>query len=52
MIASRRQGSIYHLGGPAALVRDAVIGKLGPEKLMGRLDWLYNYTGASDEARR
>ena len=41
--ASRRQGRIYHLSGPAALARDHVLGWLGPEKLAARNDWLYGY---------
>ena len=40
-LASRRQGAIYHLAGPPALVRDAVIAGLGFERMMRRLDWLY-----------
>lgn len=39
---SRRQGKIYHLGGPAALVRDAAFRVLGSEKMLARYDWLYD----------
>lgn len=42
-IASRRQGAIYHFGGPAALARDLYMRHLGPPRLMERLDWLYGY---------
>lgn len=41
--ASRRQGSIYHFGGPFAMARDYVMGRFDREKLMGRLDWIYKY---------
>jgi salicylate hydroxylase len=40
-LASRRQGAIYHLTGPAALARDAVLNGMGFERMMRRLDWLY-----------
>lgn len=39
--ASRQQGHIYHLGGPAARVRDLAMALLGPKRLLARLDWLY-----------
>jgi salicylate hydroxylase len=39
---SRRQAAIYHLGGPAAFLRDAALRALGPEKMLARYDWLYN----------
>jgi salicylate hydroxylase len=39
---SRRQAMIYHLGGPAAFLRDRAIRALGPEKMLARYDWLYN----------
>ena len=38
----RRQATIYHLGGPAAFLRDAALRALGPEKMLARYDWLYN----------
>ena len=41
--ASRTQGHIYHLGGAAALVRDAALRILGPERLASRMDWLYGH---------
>ncbi len=43
VMASRRQGSIYHMGGPMALARDLVMGRLGPHRMMTQLDWLYDY---------
>jgi len=39
---SRRQATIYHLGGPAAFLRDAALRALGPEKMLVRYDWLYD----------
>ena len=43
VIASRRQGAIYHLGGPAALARDLTMRALGPNRMLARLDWLYGH---------
>lgn len=42
-IASRRQGSIYHMSGPLAFARDMVMRRMGREQLMSRLDWIYKY---------
>ncbi len=39
---SRRQAKIYHLAGPAALLRDMALRALGPQKMLARYDWLYN----------
>jgi len=41
--ASRRQGRIYGLTGPEALIRDLVMKGLGGEKVLGRYDWLYSW---------
>ncbi len=38
---SRRQAMIYHLGGPAAFLRDAAMQALGGETMLARYDWLY-----------
>ncbi len=46
---SRRQGTVYHLGPPASLLRDLVLSTLGPERLAARYDWLYD---APDAVRR
>jgi salicylate hydroxylase len=46
---SRRQATIYHLGGPAAFVRDAALRALGPEKMLARYDWLYNAHPANEK---
>ncbi len=39
--ASRKQGMIYHLSGPAALVRDVGMRALPPDMVSSRFDWLY-----------
>lgn len=38
---ARKQGSIYHLSGPAALARNLVMRYSSQERLLKRLDWLY-----------
>jgi salicylate hydroxylase len=38
---SRRQAKIYHLAGPAALLRDMALRTLGSQKMLARYDWLY-----------
>lgn len=39
--ASRRQGTIYHLRGPAAAARDAAIRLLGSRGMAAATDWIY-----------
>jgi salicylate hydroxylase len=41
--ASRRQGDIYHMREPAALARDIVMRLLGPQRMLARQDWIYDY---------
>lgn len=41
--ASRRQGRIYGLSGPEALVRNLGMMTLGGERLRSRYDWVYNW---------
>jgi len=41
--AARRQGQIYHLGGPLALARDLTIQALGPQRLLARQSWIYDW---------
>lgn len=41
--ASRRQGRIYGLSGPQALMRNLAMRALGGEKLLSRYDWLYTW---------
>jgi salicylate hydroxylase len=40
---SRRQGRIYGLTGPEALIRNMSMRLLGSEKLLSRQDWLYSW---------
>jgi salicylate hydroxylase len=40
---ARRNGQIYHLGGVAALLRDAVIRSLGAQRMLARQDWIYDW---------
>jgi salicylate hydroxylase len=42
-LASRRQGRIYGLTGPEALVRNLTMRAMGGEKLRARYDWLYDW---------
>ncbi|MFN3622502.1 MAG: FAD-dependent monooxygenase [Hyphomicrobium sp.] len=41
--ASQRNGSIYHLAGPAAMARDLVLRHMPAHRLMARYDWLYGW---------
>ena len=41
--AARRSGQIYHLTGPLALARDLSIRALGPNRLLARQDWIYDW---------
>ena len=41
--AARRNGTIYHLNGPAALARDWFIRAIGPQRLLARQDWIYDW---------
>jgi salicylate hydroxylase len=40
---ARRNGTIYHLGGAAALARDLAIKALGPTRVLARQDWIYDW---------
>ncbi|WP_027583512.1 FAD-dependent monooxygenase [Bradyrhizobium sp. Ai1a-2] len=40
---AQRQGRIYHLTGPMALARDLVIQAMGPERMLARQDWIYDW---------
>lgn len=42
-LRSRRQGRIYGLSGPEALVRNLAMRAMGGEKLLSRYDWLYTW---------
>lgn len=41
--AARRNGRLYHLGGPLAWGRNLVMQRLGPERMTARYDWLYGW---------
>ena len=41
--AARRNGMVYHLKGVAALARDLVIRSIGPERMLARQDWIYEW---------
>ena len=40
---ARQQGRIYHLTGPLALARDLAIKAMGPERMLARQDWIYDW---------
>ena len=40
---SRKQGRIYGMSGPEALVRNLAMYAMGGEKLLARQDWLYSW---------
>jgi salicylate hydroxylase len=40
---ARRNGRIYHLGGAAALARDLAIRTIGPQRLLARQGWIYDW---------
>jgi salicylate hydroxylase len=44
---SRKQGRIYGLSGPEALVRNIAMRAIGGEKLLARQDWLYSWQAPS-----
>ncbi|QHO76006.1 monooxygenase [Bradyrhizobium sp. CCBAU 051011] len=41
--AARQQGRIYHLSGPLALARDLAIKAMGPERMVARQNWIYDW---------
>jgi salicylate hydroxylase len=41
--AARSQGRIYHLTGTMALARDLAIKALGPQRVLARQNWIYNW---------
>ncbi|WP_024275259.1 FAD-dependent monooxygenase [Hyphomicrobium sp. 802] len=45
--ASIRNGRIYHMHGPTALARNAVMKLRPPESVMAGFDWLYGWTSKS-----
>jgi salicylate hydroxylase len=41
--AARRNGMIYHLNGAAAMARDLFIRSMGPQRMLARQDWIYDW---------
>jgi salicylate hydroxylase len=41
--AAWQQGRIYHLTGPMALARDLAIKAMGPQRMLARQDWIYDW---------
>lgn len=41
--AARRNGQVYHAGGPIAFARNLVMKRIGPEGLTERYAWLYGF---------
>jgi 2-polyprenyl-6-methoxyphenol hydroxylase-like FAD-dependent oxidoreductase len=44
--AARRNGTVYHMGGAAALLRSLALLAMGGQRLIRRYDWLYGWTPA------
>lgn len=44
--AAHRTGTVYHLGGGAALLRRLALAIMGGQRLIGRYDWIYGWTPA------
>ena len=40
---AQRNGAIYHLTGPMALMRDLAIKAMGPTRLLARQDWIFDW---------
>ena len=40
---ARRQGRIYHMTGAMALARDLAIRAMGPERVLARQAWIYDW---------
>jgi salicylate hydroxylase len=40
---ARQQGRICHLTGPLALARDLAIRAMGPQRMLARQDWIYDW---------
>jgi salicylate hydroxylase len=40
---ARQNGRIYHLTGPMALARDLAIKAMGPQRMLARQDWIYDW---------
>jgi hypothetical protein len=40
---ARTNGRIYHLNGAAAIARDLFIKAMGPQRLLARQNWIYDW---------
>jgi salicylate hydroxylase len=40
---ARRNGTVYHLKGAVALARDLFIRSIGPQRMLARQDWIYDW---------
>jgi salicylate hydroxylase len=40
---ARRNGTIYHLGGPMAYARDLMIKVMGGKRMLARQNWIYDW---------
>ncbi|WP_298257803.1 FAD-dependent monooxygenase [Bradyrhizobium sp.] len=41
--SARQAGRIYHLAGPMALARDLFIKAMGPQRMLSRQNWIYDW---------
>jgi salicylate hydroxylase len=41
--SARQAGRIYHLAGPMAFARDLVIKAMGPQRMLSRQNWIYDW---------
>jgi salicylate hydroxylase len=49
--AARRNDLVYHLGQPAALLRDAALAALGGRRLLAQYDWIYRWSASAQNPR-
>jgi len=49
--AARRNDLVYHLGQPAALLRDAALAALGGRRLLAQYDWIYRWSAPAQNPR-
>jgi salicylate hydroxylase len=44
--AARRNGAVYHLGGPMGFLRALALAAMGRQRLLTGYDWLYGWQAA------
>jgi salicylate hydroxylase len=49
--AARRSDLVYHLGRPAASIRDAALAALGGRRLLAQYDWIYQWSEPAQSPR-